>query len=84
LLFTELIFANPKSQPRIPDTHDLYYVSLFAFALAGIIIIVSGYRYLNLRTMIRRGEVSMSVFPEILVVISMVIIVAVVFVLLLH
>ena len=51
--------------------HELFFVSLFSFMLGGIIIVLSGVRFLHVRRDIRRGKSQPSVFPEILVVISM-------------
>jgi putative membrane protein len=83
LIFTEVVFLNPKAEAKIPDTHDLYYVSIFSFAVAGVIILMSGYQFLRVRKMIHRGKIFMSIFPEVLIITSMIVIVAMVFMLML-
>ncbi len=76
---------NAASKGTIETTaalhHELNYISLFAFVLGGLIVLISGYRFLALRKMIRRGEMSISIFPEIMVIVSMVIIIIMVIVL---
>ena len=66
----------------LKQTAELKIVSLFSFILAGVIILVSGYRFLSVRNTIRLRQISISVFPEILVVLSMVMIIAMVIILL--
>lgn len=70
-----------ESEASITLSHELNYISLFAFALSGMIILISGYRFLVLRKMIRNGEMTISIFPEVMVIISMAIIVGMVIVL---
>jgi len=61
---------------------EFHLISMFAFILAAALMIISGYRFLVLRKMIHRGEISFSIFPEVMVIISMVLIVGMVIVLL--
>lgn len=63
---------------------ELHAVSVFSFVLAGVIIVVSGWRFLVLRGMIRRGDISLSIFPEVMVILSMILIVAMVLALMLR
>ncbi|MBM4326788.1 MAG: DUF202 domain-containing protein [Deltaproteobacteria bacterium] len=53
---------------------SMLYLSLFAFALGGVSIMISGARFLRVRRHINRGEPSFSIMPDILVVASMVVI----------
>lgn len=62
-------------------TADLRLVALFCFFLAGVLILISGWRFLYVRKKIMKGEMSISVFPEIMVIISMIVIIAMVIVL---
>jgi len=51
------------------------YLSLFSFFLAGSTILLSGVRFLRMRRHINRGEAVFSVIPDLLVVVSMVVII---------
>ena len=74
-------YENAGAHKFAPSS-DLYLVSLFSFILSGVIILVSGYRFLYVRKNIKAGRVSVSIFPEVMVIISMVVIIAVVILLL--
>lgn len=76
--FFLLMMSGTDGMPAHSSTDRLYYISLFAFAMSAAIIVISGYRFLSLRQMIRKGEMTVSVFPEVMVVISMVIIISMV------
>jgi putative membrane protein len=80
----DLMIQTPAAaQGRGAMGAELAMVSLFAFILAGVIMLVSGWRFLVVRTMIRRGSISLSVFPELMVIFSMVAIIAMVILLVL-
>lgn len=53
----------------------IVYLSLFSFFLAGIAILFSGIRFIAMRRHIDRGEPKYSMIPDMLVIISMVIII---------
>ncbi len=55
----------------------IIYLSLFSFFLAGISILFSGIRFIGMRRHIDRGEPKYSMIPDILVIISMVIIIVI-------
>lgn len=55
--------------------HEGVYLSLFCFVLAGVMILVSGIRFLSARRHINGGEATFSVLPDVLVVISVIIII---------
>lgn len=69
-LFME--FPTMVTAYTLRQTAELRLVSLCSFALAGVLIIVSGYRFLYVRYMIRNGRISISIFPEIMVILSMI------------
>jgi inner membrane protein YidH len=50
-------------------------LSLFSFFLGGVAIVFSGIRFLKVRRHINRGEASFSVVPDVLVIVSVVVIV---------
>lgn len=51
------------------------YLSLFSFLLAGSTILLSGVRFLRMRRHINRGEAVFSVVPDVLVVISVIVVI---------
>jgi len=51
------------------------YLSLFSFLLAGLATLLSGIRFLRIRRHINSGEAVFSVLPDVLVVISVVMII---------
>ena len=51
------------------------YLSLFCFLLAGFMIVVSGFRFIQERRHINRGEAVFSAFPDLLVVVSVAVII---------
>jgi putative membrane protein len=68
----------------VGNGQDLYLVSMFSFILSGVLILVSGWRFLVVRGMIRRGAISLSIFPEVMVILSMFLIIAMVIALMLR
>lgn len=60
---------------------QIIYLSLFSFFLAGIAILFSGLRFVAVRRHINSGEASFSVFPDVLVILSVVIIIIIAIVL---
>lgn len=60
---------------------ELRLIALFCFLLAGAIIVIAGWEFLYLRRKIQRGEISLSAFPEIMVVLSMILIICMIIVL---
>ena len=72
------------SNSPVGNGQDLYLVSMFSFILSGALILVSGWRFLVVRSMIRRGAISLSIFPEVMVILSMFLIIAMVIALMLR
>ncbi len=60
---------------RLPPSRHVMYLSLFSFFLAGFAILFSGLRFVAVRRHINRGEAVFSVVPDILVVLSVVVII---------
>lgn len=60
---------------------ELRLIALSCFILAGVIIVIAGWEFLYLRKKILRGEISLSAFPEIMVILSMILIICMVIVL---
>jgi putative membrane protein len=57
---------------------ELRLIALFCFILAGAIIMIAGWEFFYLRKKILQGEISLSAFPEIMVVLSMILIICMV------
>lgn len=82
--FEILLQMGKENGLHTGNTHtmtDLRLVALFCFLLAGVLILISGWRFLYVRKKIMRGEMSISIFPELMVIISMIFIIAMVIVL---
>jgi len=74
LFFHHLLrLANPAEHlsPSLGATS----LSLFSFFLGGLAIIFSGIRFLKVRRHINRGEASFSIVPDLLVIVSVIVIV---------
>ncbi len=59
----------------VPSEKSMVHLSLFAFAMAGIATAISGWRFLTVRRHINRGEASFSVLPDVLVIVSVIVII---------
>jgi putative membrane protein len=70
---------NPSSLPT-----GLHAISICSIILAGMIVVISGYRFLSVRRMIHDHTISVSVFPVVMVVLSMVAIIIMVIGLIIH
>ncbi len=60
---------------KLPVQKSMVYLSLFSFAMAGIAILISGWRFLAVRRHIDRGEASFSILPDVLAVFSVIVII---------
>lgn len=60
-----------------PGHHRVIYLALLSFLLAGIAISVSGIRFLRARKHINSGEAVFTILPDILVVLSVLVIVVI-------
>ncbi len=70
-LFIRQWFKIQGLEDRLVAHHSITYVALFCFILAGISIILSGLRFMQVRAHINRGEAIFAVTPDILVIMSM-------------
>lgn len=66
------IYGQPA---HFTGSGTVIYLSLFSFFLAGFAMLVSGVRFLRVRRHINSGEAVFSILPDILVVISVVVII---------
>jgi nitrate reductase gamma subunit len=57
------------------NSGHVMFLSLFSFFLAGFAILFSGFRFLAVRRHINRGEPTYSIVPDMLVVLSVVVII---------
>ncbi len=74
LFMKRLIFLSGGSI-HSSHGHEGVYLSLFCFLLAGLMIVISGIRFLSERRHINSGEATFSVLPDALVVTSVTIII---------
>jgi len=58
-------------EDRLVAHHSIMYLALFCFLLAGISIVLSGLRFLQVRAHINRGEPIFTILPDVLVIMSM-------------
>ncbi len=61
----------------LPTRKSMIYLSLFCFGMAGLGIIISGWRFLAVRRHLNWGVASFSVLPDVLVVASVIAIIIV-------
>ena len=64
-------------------SNTIVVLSFLAFVLAGVTMLISGIRFLSARRHINEGEARFSMLPEILVIISVVVVIAMAIILLL-
>ncbi|MBM3299525.1 MAG: DUF202 domain-containing protein [Deltaproteobacteria bacterium] len=69
ILRLEGVVRHPAQQTRI------VHLSIIAFALAAVLIVASGWRFLSARRHINRGEAVFSVLPEFLVIASVIVVI---------
>jgi putative membrane protein len=62
---------------HLPESRHVLYLSLFSFFLAGFAILFSGLRFVTVRKHINSGEAVFSIVPDVLVVISVVVIIVI-------
>lgn len=74
LFMKHLIILSGGCADQIHSTGGVY-LSLFCFSLAGMMILVSGLRFVLVRRHINIGEATFSVLPDILVIVSVIIII---------
>lgn len=74
LFMTRLIFLSGGTI-HSSHGHEGVYLSLFCFFLAGAMILVSGIRFLSARRHINSGEAAFSILPDVLVIVSVIIII---------
>jgi putative membrane protein len=74
-LFLRRILYGLSGIPRSDPHHHMIYLSVFSFFLGGVVIVFAGVRFLKARRHINRGEARFSTAPDIVVVLSVVVIV---------
>ncbi len=74
-LFIKHLMALTGVSESPSHVSDGFFLSLFCFALAGIMIIVSGLRFCIMRRHINSGAATFSILPDILVIVSVFIII---------
>ncbi|MEW6350478.1 MAG: DUF202 domain-containing protein [Thermodesulfobacteriota bacterium] len=74
-LFMQHLIHLTGGTQSFPVHKSMVYLSLFSFAMAGIAIMISGWRFLAVRRHINRGEASFSILPDVLVVVSVIVII---------
>jgi len=73
-LFLKHILELGGETVHYEPSPTIIYLSLFSFSLAGFSIFISGVRFLRVRRHINRGEATFSIVPDILVVVSVIVI----------
>jgi len=74
-LFLKYLARAGDIPVALRPSSEVMYLSLFSFFLAGLATLVSGVRFLRVRRHINQGEAVYSVVPDVLVVISVVVII---------
>lgn len=74
-IFMKHILVLQGADFQAAPSHTIIYLSFLAFILAGVMIVVSGLRFLSARKHINRGEAKFSILPEFLVIASVVVVV---------
>ena len=69
-LFIRQWFKIQGLEDRLVAHHSIIYMALFCFVLAGVSIIISGIRFMQVRAHINRGEAIFTVAPDVLVIMS--------------
>jgi putative membrane protein len=69
-LFLRQWFRIQGLEDRLVAHHSIIFLALFCFILAGGSIILSGYRFMQVRAHINRGEAIFTVAPDVLVIMS--------------
>lgn len=74
-LFIKYVLMVGGSPLPLPPSTEIMYLSVFSFFMAGFATLVSGIRFLRVRRHINRGEAEFSVVPDVLVVLSVIVII---------
>jgi putative membrane protein len=77
LFLKHILPLTSISDQSIHGSGHIIYLSLFSFFLAGVAILFSGLRFLSMRRHINKGEAVFSVVPDVLVVLSVVVIIVI-------
>ena len=75
-LFLQLLKYQQGTQPAACSSIPMRCLSYLSFGLAGTVIIVAGLRFLRVRRHMNTGEASFSILPDLLVIVSVAVIVA--------
>jgi uncharacterized membrane protein YidH (DUF202 family) len=76
-IFLRRLIALSGGHLHVAASTHIVYLSLFSFFLAAVATLFSGIRFIAMRMHIDRGEPKFSVIPDILVIISMIVIIAI-------
>ncbi len=74
-LFMQHLIHLTGGTQGYPGHKAMLYLSLFSFTMAGLAIVISGWRFITVRRHINRGEASFSILPDVLVVFSVIVII---------
>ena len=69
-LFIRQWFKIQGLEDQLVAHHSIIYMALFCFFLAGVSIVLSGLRFMQVRAHINRGEAIFTVAPDVLVIMS--------------
>jgi putative membrane protein len=79
--FIRYLLRGSSDLAQLGSSSQIVYLSLGSFLLAGLAIVISGIRFLKVRRHINLGEPSFSVIPDLLVILSVMVIVVITIVL---
>jgi len=74
-IFMKHILVLEGADLMAAPSNTIVYLSFLAFVLAGVMIVISGLRFLSARRHINLGEAKFSILPEFLVITSVVVVV---------
>jgi putative membrane protein len=74
-LFVRYLMRIQDPQAIPPSGASIALLSLLSFFLAALAIVISGFRFVRVRRHINHGEAQFSVLPDILVVVSVIVII---------
>ena len=69
-IFIQSLARADVKRPELTASPEILWLSLGSFALAGLIMLVAGIRFLQVRKHINLGEPSFSIAPDLLVALS--------------
>jgi len=76
-IFIRRLMVFGGEELHLTASPHIVYLSLFSFFLAAVATLFSGIRFIAMRRHIDQGEAKFSVIPDILVIVSMIVIIAI-------